>query len=64
MPPNRATWLVHSVCPTTSAWRTGEERRPTEDIAPETANGIVRLTYVAILKDYGHDVSILPSRRL
>lgn len=30
-----------------------------EDIAPETGNGIVQdLTYVAILKDYGHDVTI------
>lgn len=30
-----------------------------EDIAPEAGNGIVQdLTYVAILKDYGHDVTI------
>ncbi len=30
-----------------------------EDIAPEKANGIIQdLTYVAVLKDYGHDVSI------
>lgn len=30
-----------------------------EDVAPEQSNGIVQdLTYVAILKDYGHDVSI------
>ncbi|MEG2369529.1 MAG: FAD-dependent oxidoreductase [Alistipes sp.] len=30
-----------------------------EDIAPETANDIVQdLTYVAVLKDYGHDVTI------
>ncbi len=30
-----------------------------EDIAPEKANGIIQdLTYVAILKDYGRDVSI------
>ncbi len=30
-----------------------------EDIAPEAANGIIQdLTYVAVLKDYGHDVSI------
>lgn len=30
-----------------------------EDIAPEQANNIVQdLTYVAILKDYGHDVTI------
>ena len=37
-----------------------ESREATdEDIAPETANGIVQdLTYVAILKDYGHDVRI------
>lgn len=30
-----------------------------EDIAPESGNGIVQdITYVATLKDYGHDVSI------
>ncbi len=30
-----------------------------EDIAPASANGIIQdLTYVAVLKDYGHDVSI------
>ncbi len=30
-----------------------------EDIAPAEANGIIQdLTYVAVLKDYGHDVSI------